>query len=63
MSSTMCVQRMTFWLPMIKLMVDATTGHEAVSFIDGMSDYNQISMDPKDEGINNLLYSKRHLLI
>ncbi|KAG9447247.1 hypothetical protein H6P81_013375 [Aristolochia fimbriata] len=30
-------------------MVDATTGHEALSFIDGSSGYNQILMDPKDK--------------
>ncbi|KAG9450288.1 hypothetical protein H6P81_010253 [Aristolochia fimbriata] len=32
-----------------ELMVDATTGHEALSFMDGSSGYNQIRMDPKDE--------------
>ena len=30
-------------------MVDATTGHEALSFMDGSSGYNQIQMNPKDE--------------
>ncbi|XP_019240297.1 PREDICTED: uncharacterized protein LOC109220284 [Nicotiana attenuata] len=30
-------------------MVDATTGHEAMSFMDGSSGYNQIRMSPKDE--------------
>ena len=30
-------------------MVDATTGHEALSFMDGSSRYNQIWMNPKDE--------------
>ena len=30
-------------------MVDATTGHEALSFIDGSLGYNQICMAPKDE--------------
>ncbi|KAG9442384.1 hypothetical protein H6P81_018238 [Aristolochia fimbriata] len=38
-----------FPLPIIELMVDATTGHEALSFMDGSSGYNQIRMDPKDE--------------
>ncbi|KAG9450336.1 hypothetical protein H6P81_010301 [Aristolochia fimbriata] len=38
-----------FPLPIIELMVDATTGHGALSFIDGSSGYNQIRMDPKDE--------------
>lgn len=30
-------------------MVDATTGYEALSFMDGFSGYNQIRMNPKDE--------------
>ncbi|KAL0318125.1 UNVERIFIED_CONTAM: hypothetical protein Scaly_2861800 [Sesamum calycinum] len=38
-----------FPLPITKLMVDATTGHEALSFIDSSSRYNQIRMSPKDE--------------
>ena len=38
-----------FPLPIIELMVDATTGHEALSFMDGSSRYNQIRMAPKDE--------------
>ncbi|KAG9442455.1 hypothetical protein H6P81_018309 [Aristolochia fimbriata] len=38
-----------FPLPITELMVDATTGHEALSFLDGSSGYNKIRMDPKDE--------------
>ncbi|KAL0461070.1 UNVERIFIED_CONTAM: Transposon Tf2-12 polyprotein [Sesamum latifolium] len=38
-----------FPLPIIELMVDATIGHEALSFMDGSSGYNQIRMSPKDE--------------
>ncbi|XP_017973021.1 PREDICTED: uncharacterized protein LOC108661358 [Theobroma cacao] len=38
-----------FPLPLTEIMVDATTGHEALSFMDGSSGYNQIRMDPKDE--------------
>ncbi|KAI5342406.1 hypothetical protein L3X38_010281 [Prunus dulcis] len=38
-----------FPLPIIELMVDATTGHEALSFMDGSSGYNQIRMPPEDE--------------
>ncbi|XP_049362259.1 uncharacterized protein LOC125826948 [Solanum verrucosum] len=38
-----------FSLPIIELMVDATTGHEAMSFMDGSSGYNQIRMSLKDE--------------
>ncbi|KAM1024584.1 hypothetical protein EV2_038916 [Malus domestica] len=33
-----------FPLPIIEIMVDATTGHEALSFMDGSSRYNQIRM-------------------
>ena len=38
-----------FPLPITELMVDATTGFEALSFIDGFSEYNQIKMAPEDE--------------
>nr|XP_027067664.1 uncharacterized protein LOC113693306 [Coffea arabica] len=38
-----------FPLPITELMVDATTGHEALSFLDGSSGYNQIRMAPEDE--------------
>ncbi|XP_024172199.1 uncharacterized protein LOC112178258 [Rosa chinensis] len=38
-----------FPLPIIELMVDATTGHEAFSFMDGSSGYNQIRMTLEDE--------------
>ena len=36
-------------LPRINLIVDATAGHELLSFIDAFSGYNQISMDPDDQ--------------
>ncbi|XP_075092300.1 uncharacterized protein LOC142172552 [Nicotiana tabacum] len=38
-----------FLLPIPELMIDATTGYEAMSFMDGSSGYNQIRMAPKDE--------------
>ncbi|XP_030940238.1 uncharacterized protein LOC115965196 [Quercus lobata] len=38
-----------FPLPITEVMVDAITGHEALSFMDGSSGYNQIRMNPKDE--------------
>ncbi|WJZ92797.1 hypothetical protein VitviT2T_011774 [Vitis vinifera] len=38
-----------FPLPIIELMVDVTTSHEALSFMDGSSGYNQIRMAPRDE--------------
>ena len=39
----------SFPLPRIDLIVDATAGHELLSFMDAFSGYNQISMDPDDE--------------
>ena len=39
----------SFPLPRIDLIVDATTGHELLSFIDAFSGYNPISMDPNDQ--------------
>ena len=36
-------------LPQIDLIVDATAGHELLSFMDAFSGYNQISMDPRDQ--------------
>ncbi|XP_070052704.1 uncharacterized protein [Nicotiana tomentosiformis] len=38
-----------FPLPIPELMIDAATGYEAMSFMDGSSGYNQIRMAPKDE--------------
>ncbi|XP_075084754.1 uncharacterized protein LOC142168006 [Nicotiana tabacum] len=38
-----------FLLPIIELMFDVTTWHEAMSFMDGSSGYNQIRMSLKDE--------------
>ncbi|XP_071933254.1 uncharacterized protein [Coffea arabica] len=38
-----------FPLPITELTVDATTGHEALSFLDGSSGYNQIHMASEDE--------------
>ena len=39
----------SFPLPRINLIVDATAGHELLSFMDAFSSYNQISMDPNDQ--------------
>ena len=39
----------SFPLPQIDLIVDATAGHELLSFMDAFSGYNQISMDPGDQ--------------
>ena len=38
-----------FPLPRIDQLVDATSGHETLSFMDAYSGYNQISMHPPDE--------------
>ena len=39
----------SFPLPRIDLIVDATAGHELLSFMDAFSGYNQISMDPDEQ--------------
>ena len=39
----------SFSLPQIDLIVDATAGHELLSFMDAFSGYNQSSMDPSDQ--------------
>ena len=39
----------SFPLPQIDLIVDATAGHELLSFMDAFSGYNEISMDPNDQ--------------
>ena len=39
----------SFPLPRIDLILDATAGHELLSFMDAFSGYNQISMDPDDQ--------------
>ena len=39
----------SFPLPRIDLIVDATAGHELLSFMDAFSGYNQISMDSEDQ--------------
>ena len=39
----------SFHFPRIDLIVDATADHELLSFMDALSGYNQISMDPDDQ--------------
>ncbi|PKU63511.1 RNA-directed DNA polymerase [Dendrobium catenatum] len=39
----------SFPLTRIDLLVDATSGHQMLSFMDAYSGYNQIQMDPADE--------------
>ena len=47
----MHVPKDDFPLPITELLVDATTGFGALSFMDGFSGYNQIKMGPKDEDL------------
>ncbi|CAA0811885.1 Unknown protein, partial [Striga hermonthica] len=47
-------------LPHIDYMVDATSGHELMSFMDAYSGYNQILMDPEDSE-HTSFYSARGL--
>ena len=39
----------SFPLPKIDQLVDATSGHKLLSFMDAFSGYNQIQMAPEDE--------------
>ena len=39
----------SFSLPWIDLIVDTTTGHELLRFMDAFSGYNRIRMDPNDQ--------------
>ncbi|KAK4385679.1 hypothetical protein Sango_2691900 [Sesamum angolense] len=41
--------KVDFPLPIVELMIDATMGHEALSFMDGSFGYNQIRMAPANE--------------
>lgn len=47
-----------FPLPIPKLMINATTGHEALLFMDRSSEYNQIRMAPTDEKLTTFCTSK-----
>ena len=47
-----------FPLPITELLVDATTGFNALSFMDGFSGYNQIKMAPEDEELTAFLTPK-----
>lgn len=40
-----------FPLPLTELLIDIFMGYEALSFIDGYSEYNQIQMAPKNEEV------------
>lgn len=54
-----------FPFPLIKLLVNSTTGYEALSFMDGYSRYNQIQMvvEDKDQACQNSFDNiKKYLL-
>ena len=53
----------SFPLPRIDLIVDATAGHELLSFMDAFSDYNQISMDPDDQEKTSFVKYKEPIAI
>ena len=40
-----------FPVPITELLMDATTGFRALSFVNGFLGYNQIKMDPEDEDL------------
>ncbi|KAL0283869.1 UNVERIFIED_CONTAM: Transposon Tf2-12 polyprotein [Sesamum radiatum] len=42
----------------IELMINSTTDHKVLSFMDGSSGYNQIRMPPMDEDLMAFLTSK-----
>ena len=49
----------SFPLPRIDLIVDATTGHELLSFMDAFSGYNKIRMDPSDQEKTSFVIEQR----
>jgi len=40
-----------FLLPVTEIMIDSTTGHEVLSFMDCTTGYNQILMAPEDQEV------------
>ena len=45
-------------LPRIDLLVDSTTGHQLLSFIDAFSSYNQIKLEEFDQEKTSLVTSQ-----
>ena len=45
-------------LPCINQLVDLTTGHRLLSFMDAFSGYNQIKMDEKDQEKTSFITSQ-----
>ena len=52
-----------FPLPRIDLIVDATVGHELLSFMDAFSGYNRVNMDPNNQEKTSFFYWARNLLL
>ena len=48
----------TFPLPHIDKLVDATAGHQLMSFMDAFSGYNQILMHPEDQEKTSFMTSR-----
>ena len=48
----------TFPLPHIDTMVDATDGHELITFMDAASGFNQIKMYPPDQEKTSFITNK-----
>jgi len=53
----------SFPLPHIDMLVDATAGHELLSFMDAFSGYNQILMHPDDQEKTAFITEKGDLLL
>ena len=49
----------SFPLPRIDQLVDSTTGHKLLTFMDAFSGYNQIKMDEEDQEKTAFITSKR----
>ena len=51
----------SFSLPHIDRLVEATAGHELLSFMDAFSGYNQILMNPDDQAKMSFIPERRNL--
>jgi hypothetical protein len=52
-----------FPLPKIDQLVDSTTGHERMSFLDAFQGYHQIALKKKGLRENCILHTKRGVLV
>ncbi|KAK9951539.1 hypothetical protein M0R45_006977 [Rubus argutus] len=53
----------SFPLPRIEQLVNSTAGHEALSFMDAYSGYNQIKLDPEDQEHTSFMDRPRPVLL